>query len=277
MDESNTGKYNDLIRWVDEGRKFLSFAFEVAQESVAHIYHSALPFCPTQSLYRQLADTFAATEAKVIIGADESWPGSGSEPPLSQATPKIIFAHFSLDGTLVISGTQDQTTRIWDTTDGTSSAILREHSSKFKDGTFLSNNTYVVCYADNGSLILWDRTKANVCDQDITTYKEHGYFHQIFPSTHRPLGFFTTHTPTDPQTGHANWRVCSWEVVQKGSTSQRVAEIRPDPKSVNTRLRLIAYGTIPLYGGRGVACIHHQMPSATWGCRAVKRHTRFLR
>lgn len=150
-------------------------------------------------MYRRstfITDALRIAEPKVVIGADDSWVNNAGE--MTTASP-VTFAHFSLDGRLVISSSKDRTTRTWSATDGSSSRILEGYSSVLRDGTFLSDDNYVVCYTDDGPLVLWDRKQAKLCGENTTAHEECGRFRQIFSSTREALGFFTSHTFRDAE------------------------------------------------------------------------------
>ena len=56
----------DMPQWVIEGRYFLYHEGYLISESVAHIYHSALPLCPQTSLFRHQYENDLKSEASVV-------------------------------------------------------------------------------------------------------------------------------------------------------------------------------------------------------------------
>ena len=203
---------------------------------------------------QQIVNALVDAEPKLILGANNVWTnGVGDMHPTAPTT----FAHFSLNGSLVVSGSEDRTIRVWSATEsnGTSTGILSvlEHPSVVLGGTFLSNEAYVVCYDQDGSLVLWDWSQANICDRDAAAHEQHGDFRQLFPAgTHRPLGFFSTH-----QGESYRWQICYWEVIQENDREVREPHSTGD-NPTNNRLRLVAEGTLPRTGGYGVTRVHHK-------------------
>lgn len=87
--------------WAVDGQKFVSRWFDIISASVAHVYHTALPFTPEQSLVKQHHKDDFSTEAKVIIGVEPSWEG-----PVQNATaPGVVHAlKYSSAGSMIAVG-----------------------------------------------------------------------------------------------------------------------------------------------------------------------------
>ena len=64
----------DMLQWVIEGRYFLYHEGYLISESVAHIYHSALPLCPQTSLFRHQYENDLKSEANIVTGVNTYWP-----------------------------------------------------------------------------------------------------------------------------------------------------------------------------------------------------------
>lgn len=158
------------------------------------------------------------------------------------STPKTTFAHFSLDGRFIFSGFDDKTARIWSATDGTLLKVLPTYSSQFCDGVFLSDDTYAVCCGDDGNLLLWDWEQGRILHQSAPALQSYSRLRRAFPSTHRRLGFFSSHVDLNDWT---QWIICYWEVVQ----GEDAREVWPNSKSSDVHLQLLAQGSLQVSSG----------------------------
>ncbi|KAI0797417.1 hypothetical protein BC629DRAFT_269818, partial [Irpex lacteus] len=64
-----------LLNWVQDGHRFVLFAYDTMALSVSHIYHSALVFAPEQSLLKRAHAADLSAEARLLIGATTEWEG----------------------------------------------------------------------------------------------------------------------------------------------------------------------------------------------------------
>ena len=82
-------------------------------QSTPHLYLSALPFSPQDSIiYQTYAAEFPPTRgARVVSGRITTWPAYQSV--LSGHTAAVNCAAFSPDGKHIVSGSQDATIRVW--------------------------------------------------------------------------------------------------------------------------------------------------------------------
>ena len=60
-------------KWVNDSSRFLLEHFDAIQNSPSHIYHSALPLCPTSSWLRECYSAELSQEVKVVKGLPAEW------------------------------------------------------------------------------------------------------------------------------------------------------------------------------------------------------------
>jgi WD40 repeat protein len=58
---------------VVDGHRFLLYFFDMIQTSVAHLYHSALPFAPKTSLWDMYRAQMKSVEARILQGRETEW------------------------------------------------------------------------------------------------------------------------------------------------------------------------------------------------------------
>jgi len=140
-----------ISKWTNDSQRFLLEHFNTIKNSPSHIYHSALQFSPSSSWFHKYYSTDPSLTVKVVKGLPTRWEmypytillGSltktlsccndivavGSEPGdiiildistgsqtavLSGHTGEVNCLTFSSDGTLLVSGSDDYTAKLWD-------------------------------------------------------------------------------------------------------------------------------------------------------------------
>jgi len=88
--------------------------------------------------------------AKVVIRGS-----NGRRILLRGHTAPVTSVHFSTDGTAVVTGSRDETARIWNADTGASVRALRGHFGAVRDAEFSPDGQWVVT-AGPGTAALWD-------------------------------------------------------------------------------------------------------------------------
>ena len=166
-------------------------------ESPSHIYHSALPFSPSSSWLRECYKEELAQEVKVVTGLPGEWDtcsrtiffqdrpsalacrgdiiavglrsndivildaitGSNTSV-LSGHTDVVSALTFSLDGTLLVSGSKDKTVKLWDVQTG--GAVKTFNTAKAFLPTAISSvsispdRAMIASGSQDGRIHLWD-------------------------------------------------------------------------------------------------------------------------
>ena len=109
-------EYKDVMKVIKDVVKFVQNFTGVIDKCTPHLYLSALPFSPSNSMMaRNLVKKFPGI-AQVVVGQHDDWPRN--EQVLQGHTGTIYSVAFSPDGRHIVSGSRDQTTQIWDAQPG---------------------------------------------------------------------------------------------------------------------------------------------------------------
>ncbi|KIJ90658.1 hypothetical protein K443DRAFT_28955, partial [Laccaria amethystina LaAM-08-1] len=106
----------NMKMFIEDAMKFVTTFFQPISHSAPHIYLSALPMLPSDSL---IAKTYSCHFTRVVSferGKQISWPPINSILQGHRGTVKAIA--FSADGKYIVSGSQDKTIRMWDAQTG---------------------------------------------------------------------------------------------------------------------------------------------------------------
>jgi hypothetical protein len=140
-----------LLDWIVEGRSFISEFYGCAKESARHLYHSALPLTPTNSLLRRSHRVDLEEEVAVIYGLDDY----RSTTPLliRMENTKIRDIRFSPGGSFLIAAF-DSFMQIFDPTTG--ELIHRLHTPNTCTFDVSSDDSLLVEASVQGERRIWD-------------------------------------------------------------------------------------------------------------------------
>jgi WD40 repeat protein len=138
---------------VYDAKRFLLSHSSIIEEAPLQIYCSALTFSPETSIIRRL---FVQQLPKWIVRIpvlSDDW--SVHLQRLSHPTAVKTVA-FSSDGRLILSGSVDNTVRIWDAVTGAERRVLRGHSGSVNAVAFSPNSRLIVSGSFERSVRIWD-------------------------------------------------------------------------------------------------------------------------
>ncbi|KIM79165.1 hypothetical protein PILCRDRAFT_792296 [Piloderma croceum F 1598] len=137
---------HDLQLLVDDGRQCLQMNFESIQKHSFEIYESALVWIPKKSLTRKVYATNVRRVPRVILGLFDLW---GSTELYMQNGSPVNSVAFAQDGSRVVSGSGDNTVRIWNTMTGEVEAELKGHTNSVRSVAFAQDGSRVVSGSDD--------------------------------------------------------------------------------------------------------------------------------
>ena len=219
-------------RWTNDSQRFLLDHFDTIKNSPSHIYHSALPLCPSLSWLHRCYSADFSQEVKVVKGLPAGWGKcsrtaaphryivclsyqnntivsgfeggdiivldavTGSQTAtFSGHTGTVSCLVFSSDGKSLVSGSFDKTIKLWDMQTGGIARSFSGHTSMIRSISISADFTTIASGSLDGSISLWS----------IHTGKRYCVIEQEGAVEHVKL------SPTDPQ--HLLY-VCNGKVQQ---------------------------------------------------------------
>jgi len=187
-------------KWINDSQRFLLEHFDAIQDSPSHIYHSALPLCPTSSWLHDCYSMELSQEVKVVQGLSAGWGicirtvsfegrprthtswkdliavGLASNSiitidAITGACLSILSVHtgwveslsFSSDGTLLVSGDQGGTVKLWDVQTGVVVRTLDGHTGIVWAVSISPDHTMIASGSQDKTIQLWDTWTGECC------------------------------------------------------------------------------------------------------------------
>jgi len=137
--------------WTSDSQLFLLEHFDTIYNSPSHLYHSALPLCPSSSWLYACYSLGLSKEAKVVEGLPVEW-GMCSRTVLLDSSPWPL----SYWNNTIAVGSMNGDVLILNATTGSQAAVLSGHTDHVKSLTFSSEGTSLVSGSDDTTIKLWD-------------------------------------------------------------------------------------------------------------------------
>ncbi|PVF94103.1 WD40 repeat-like protein [Serendipita vermifera] len=165
---------------------FLSFSTPIS-ESLPHIYLSALPFSPLNSVLHQEGHKFFPNVLLAIRGCSNTWPEPPQEWHGHDGT--VTCVSFSSDGHKIVSGSRDSTIRLWDTeTHQPIGEPFWGHTGYVWSVAFSPDGSKIVSSSSDKSIRLWNTETGQPIGKPLQGYSGHNSFVSFSPDGHRLVG-----------------------------------------------------------------------------------------
>lgn len=140
-----------MCEWANDVSHFLLEHFDTIYNSPSHIYHSALPFCPSSSSLQKYHGAELLNEVKVIKGLLAGW-GKCSRTVHFKNLPTVISCW---NTTLAVGFTSGDIV-ILNAVTGSQEASLSGHATFIRSITFSPDGVLLASGSNGKSVKLWD-------------------------------------------------------------------------------------------------------------------------
>jgi WD40 repeat protein len=179
-------------KWANESQRFLLEHFDIIKDSPSHVYCSALPFCPSSSWLHKCYSAEFSQEVKVVKGVPAGWGqcsrlvtlgrqigslscwndaiavgfGGGGIIILDAVTGSqtatfsshrkgVTCLVFSSDGRSLVSGSTDETVKLWDMQTGGVVKTFSGHTHWIVSVSISADFATIASGSHDGSIYLW--------------------------------------------------------------------------------------------------------------------------
>ncbi|KAF9649417.1 WD40 repeat-like protein [Thelephora ganbajun] len=190
-------------KWTNESQRLILSNFDEICHSPAKLYRYVLPFCPSSSWLHEWYTTEFLQEVKVVGGRPDEWGGcsrvvSFDHSPealahqkdivtvglssghivildaitgtrrsvLSGHTDSVISLAYSPDGTLLVSGSKDNTVKLWDVQTGGVVKTFHSNVHRVYSVSISPDAITIASGSHNGVICLWD-VRTGVCRRTL--------------------------------------------------------------------------------------------------------------
>ncbi|KAN0104607.1 HET-D [Hyaloscypha variabilis] len=140
--------------FVSDARRFIVSNRSVIEQAPLQAYCSALVFAPEKSIVRETFEKCIPSWIQRKPRVEAHW--SAMLQTLEGHTGGVTSVAFSPDDTQVVSGSYDETVRLWDTVTGALQQTLEGHTREVSSVAFSPDGTQVVSGSWDETVRLWD-------------------------------------------------------------------------------------------------------------------------
>ena len=134
--------------------------------SAAQIYCSGLAFAPRESVISKLYHSRFHIPVTASGNIDKLWPLS--EPLVIIGKWQVWSVAFSPDGKQIVSGSNDQTIRVWNVATGEQCGeALRGHDSSVTSVAFSPDGKQIVSGSDDQTIRVWNVATGEQCGEAL--------------------------------------------------------------------------------------------------------------
>src|SRR5882762_1835589 len=167
MEQKTDNDTTDVVTLLYDCERFTREFFTVLNISSMQVYNSALLFTPRRTSLYMTYRNLLALPIKIYNAVEETW--SSCTRTMDGHSDCVNAVAFSPDGTHIVSGSDDNTLRLWDTVSGAHLNSLEGHSDPVESVTFSPDGTLVVSGSTDRTLRVWD----TVTGAHLNTLKGH--------------------------------------------------------------------------------------------------------
>ena len=227
---------------IKDGIKFVENFAGLIDQSTPHLYLSALPFSPTESVMARYWVRFPGI-VKVARGQHNEW--SRICHAIHGHTNGVLSVAFSPGGRHIVSGSSDQTIQVWDAqTGGQVGNPLKGHTGWVNSVAFSPDGRHIVSGSDDQTIQVWDTQTGGQVGNPLK-----GHTGSVNSVAFSPDGRHIV-------SGSSDQTIQVWDAQAHG----QVNCINNENKAIASNFPLIHFSSSPTHALQNVHSLFHDVP-----------------
>ncbi|KAL4912441.1 hypothetical protein BDW62DRAFT_206493 [Aspergillus aurantiobrunneus] len=143
-----------FAKFLQDAARFIVKYVQIINNAPLQVYCSGLVFSPTDSIIRRTFDCQRPCWIAVLPQVEKSW--SAELQTLEGHSHWVQSVAFSPDGQKIVSGSSDETIKLWDAQTGLALQTLEGHSHWVQSVAFSPDGQKIVSGSSDETIKLWD-------------------------------------------------------------------------------------------------------------------------
>ncbi|KAF4453136.1 vegetative incompatibility HET-E-1 protein [Fusarium austroafricanum] len=153
------GNNSEFAKLVQDEAWFIRYHRREIEQSPTLVY-AALLFSPDNSMMKKTYNTETPTWVTINTRMEDSL--SHNLQSMEGHTEDIVDISFSYDSSLIVSGSFDETVRVWDVVTGESIHVLHGHTGYISSVTFSGSNYQIASASIDKTIRIWDGKQGEI-------------------------------------------------------------------------------------------------------------------
>ncbi|KAF6525890.1 hypothetical protein HZS61_011685 [Fusarium oxysporum f. sp. conglutinans] len=143
-----------VLGFLHDAKRFVLNYRWIIDTAPLQLYASAIVFTPKQSIVRQTFKRDLPEWISLLPNVDSDW--NAALQTLEGHTNSVTSVAFSNDGTLIASGSEDNTVKIWNALTGKRERTLERHTGSVTSVVFSSDGKLIASGSEDNTVKIWN-------------------------------------------------------------------------------------------------------------------------